>query len=164
MSNSGTSNIELNQLLTAVVNLLHRHIVDANRTQAKSIFNNLESKRVVGLVRLKMADGNTLDTELEMDSTDFVGDLKFGVFRNALTSWMANAIDQLKSEQGLQMLNSEVRDEMLFKIPGPVVHEGQLNVMFLSMFQPVPGRLRIRLIFVDPSQFTQEQSGEEATA
>jgi len=164
MSKSDTSSIELTQLLTAVVNLLHRSIVDVNRTQAKNIFSSLEANKIVGLVRLKMESGNTLDTELEMDATEFVGDLKFGVFRNALTSWMANAIDQLKAEKGLSTLNNEERGETLFNIPGPVVNDGQLNVMFLSMFQPVPGRLRLRLMFVEPSQFVVDDNAEEATA
>lgn len=153
MAKTDTNTMDLKQLLTAIINLLHRNIVDANRTQAKQIYTSLMAKRIVALVRLKMEDGNILDTELEMDTSDFVGDIKFSQFKQALTSWMANAIDQVKSEAPLTTMTNQVRGEVLFDCPGPVVQDGQLNVLFTSFFQPASGRLRIKLIFVDPSQF-----------
>lgn len=164
MAKTDTSTLDLKHLLTAVINLLHRNIIDANRTQAKKIYSSLDAKRVVGLVRLKLESGNLLDTELEMDKSDYVGELKFSLFRNALTAWMANAIDQVKSDKTLPTLVNEHRAETLINIPGAVVSEGQLNVLFVSLFQPAPGRLRIRLIFVDPSQFVVNDTAQEATA
>lgn len=153
MANVDNSTLDTKHLLTALINLLHRTIVDANRTQAKKIFASLVDKRVVGLVRLKMDSGNTLDTEVSLSAEEFVGDLKFGIFRNALSAWMANAIDVCKREGELPIMFNEQRSETLFNIPGAVVSEGQLNVMFMSIFQPAPGRLRMKLMFVDPRQF-----------
>jgi hypothetical protein len=153
MANVDNSTLDTKHLLTALINLLHRTIVDANRTQAKKIFASLVDKRVVGLVRLKMDSGNTLDTEVSLSAEEFVGDLKFGIFRNALSAWMANAIDVCKRDGELPIMFNEQRSETLFNIPGAVVSEGQLNVMFMSIFQPAPGRLRMKLMFVDPRQF-----------
>lgn len=162
MANVDNSTLDTKHLLTAMINLLHRTIVDANRTQAKKIFASLVDKRVVGLVRLKLESGNTLDTEVFLNAEEFVGELKFGVFRNALSAWMANAIDVCKRDEDLPLMFNESQSETLFNIPGAVVSDGQLNVMFMSIFQPAPGRLRMNLMFVDPSQFKRTDTVEEA--
>jgi|GEM_PF-905275 len=163
MANVDNTTMDTKHLLTAMINLLHRTIVDSNRTQAKKIFASLSDKRVVGLVRLKMESGNTLDTELSLNADEFIGELKFGVFRNALSAWMANAIDVCKRDEELPVMFNDQRNETLFNIPGAVVSDGQLNVMFMSIFQPAPGRLRMNLMFVDPSQF-ERKDATEATA
>lgn len=162
MANVDNSTLDTKYLLTALINLLHRTILDANRTQAKKIFASLADKRVVGLVCLKMESGNTLDTEVSLNAEEFVGELKFGVFRNALSAWMANAIDACKREDNLPIMFNEQRSETLFNIPGAVVSDGQMNVMFASIFQPAPGRLRMNLMFVDPSQFARREETEDA--
>lgn len=162
MASVDNSTMDTKHLLTALINLLHRTMVDANRTQAKKIFASLADKRVVGLVRLKLDSGNTLDTEVSLNSEEFVGDLKFGIFRNALSAWMANAIDVCKREGDLPILFNEQRNETLFNIPGAVVSDGQLNVMFMSIFQPAPGRLRMQLMFVDPRQFKRNDVADES--
>lgn len=162
MANVDNSTLDTKHLLTAMINLLHRTIVDANRTQAKKIYASLVDKRVVGLVRLKLESGNTLDTEVFLNAEEFVGELKFGVFRNALSAWMANAIDVCKRHEDLPLMFNESQSETLFNIPGAVVSDGQLNVMFMSIFQPAPGRLRMNLMFVDPSQFKRTDAVEEA--
>lgn len=167
--------IDSNQFATIAVNLLHRGILEADRTTAKRIFRELEEGRTVGLTNLKMEDGGMLRWDLTLDARAFQGSLNFSAWRDGVLALVARMSDELREGKSLTVFHpldaeDQLPDDMvghkLFGTMGITVHDGTVNTLLLGA-RPDPEKpiVTLQLVYVDPAQFaTSESSATSSTS
>jgi len=160
--------LDSNQLATVAANLLNQGILEAERTNAKRIFRELEAKRRVSLTTLKMEDGGTVRMDLSLDAAAFNGTLNFSAWRDGVMALVAQLADDLRAEKSLPVfkpiesadaLSTEEAGLNLIGCVGATTHDGTVNTLMLGI-RPDPAKpiVTLRLVYVDPTQFAPESS------
>lgn len=151
------------QFATIAVNLLHKSLIEADRTSAKRIFRELEEGRPVTLTRLKFEDGGLVRIDVSLDAQAFRGTFNFSAFRDGVLALLAQLTAHLKAENPLvvyhalteeQELAPEYEGSRLFGVAGGTVHDGVANALMLGT-RPHPEQpvVTLLLTYVDPQQF-----------
>ncbi len=148
--------IEIPALMVLASSLFKACIIDAQRSEAKRYFRVLEEGKAVLLNNLKMEDGSQLRVSLDMNCTEFRGQLNFSSFRNQLLMLIDSYARFLEAGAAPRVLSDEEGTEHVILVPAISSAKGDTNALLMSVDQRQPGNLRLRLMFVDPEQFRVE--------
>ena len=106
------------------------------------------------LMKLEMGDDDELLFELELDTTEYVGQLNFSKFRNILASMLVNVHHRLEAQESANPMRSD-NGELMFNIPGVFNSEGTINIMVCSFRQLAPGLSLVRLMYLNPEAYAE---------
>lgn len=151
--------IPRDKFLVIAINLLHRHCVAAGRTQAKRLFQDIHAGRTVPITTIRMEDGATVAFRLSLDHSEFAGPLNFSAFRGGLGVLLGNISRALQDKREVAVFGMEQRpDSVMFGITGVTRDAERTNVMVLGAETGAePGKVTLRLMYLDPAQFAPAQ-------
>jgi hypothetical protein len=152
------------RLLVVAGNVLAKCVLEAQRADAKRIFNDIQAGKRVPLVNVRMDDETEVKFDVALDHSEFRGTrLNFRAFRNSLAGLVHGLGENLKRETAVPVFTEERSGAMLFAVPGFTRVEGHVNVMMLSINLREPGCVQTKLLYMDPDQFTAKEEGQDAT-
>lgn len=166
MAQSLPQDLPKDKFLMIAINLLHRQLVVAPRTQAKRLARELLEGRIAELTSVKMEDDSMLYCRLELDQSEFRGKLNFGALRDSLGVLTQNIAQALREKRDVTVFNMQKRESsVLFGVTGVTVAEGQSNVLVLGAdTSGGPGKPLLRLMYLDPQQFAGQDSAATGQA
>ncbi|WP_439107490.1 hypothetical protein [Congregibacter sp.] len=165
--NTQRKSLPTDKFLTVAVNLLHKALIEPSRTEAKSLYRDLEEQKVVALTNLRMEDGSMVRFDLSLNHEHYQGRLNFTSFRTGLTMLLAGIADAVKDPQSLRSYANETNEgSVMFGITALTSEDGKPSVMVLGADSGRGGpNVELQLMYLDPSQFEQtEKAGTESAA
>jgi hypothetical protein len=167
MAQNPPQSIPRDKFLMIAINLLHQQFLGATRTQSKQGYRELESGSTLGITTVKMEDESTLRFSVELDHSEFQGQLNFGAFKASLSNLLGNLARVLQEKKEVTVFSVEGGpDSVLFGITGVTVQDSRPNVMVLgSQLGGEAGAVTLRLMYLHPDQFNQQngERGADAT-
>ncbi len=166
MSQVQSQSLPRDKFLTMAANLLHQRLLDVPRTQAKNVFKEMTAGRVINLATVKMEDQSTVRFTVNLDYSEYKGKLNFSGFRSSLTLLISNLGRALNDNREITMFSAE-NDEnsTIFGVTAVTQDDKTPNTMVLGA-NTAEGRptVMLRLMYIDNSQFVDQQSQGEQTA
>ena len=138
--------------LGALLENLNNHFFANKRDESKRLYVAIAENKAVPFMHINAADSGEIYCDLTLDKSEYVGKLNYGQFRKCLAVMMQSISSRLEAKQDLNVMNSE-NGEILFNVPGIVQSDSQLNVLVSGISQAGPGKIVIRLMFLDPSHY-----------
>jgi len=165
MARNTQQNIPKDKFLLIAINLLHRQFVEAGRTQAKRVFQEVLSGRTLPMTTVRMEDESTVRFSVSLDQSEFRGKLNFSAFKASLSILLGNLSTALREKREIPVFSIENNpDSVLFGITGITVEDEQPNAMLLGTnLEGGAGAVTLRLMYFDPEQFI-SRDGNRATA
>lgn len=162
--NTQRQSLPTDKFLTVAVNLIHKALIEPSRTEAKSLYRDLEEKKVVPLTNLRMEDGSMVRFDLSLSSEHYQGRLNFTSFRTGLTTLLASIAEAIKEPESLRTFASEHSDStVMFGLTALTAEGGKPSVLVLGADSGRGGpNVELQLIYLDPSQFEQTAKAETA--
>jgi hypothetical protein len=160
MNRLQTNSLPQDRFLTLSANLLHRALLEPDRTEARRLFRELQQGRRPLLSEVRMEDRSILRVRLALDHSEVPGQLNFGAFRASVAVLLQRFSERLQSaEPEVPVFLQEGRPEVqLFGLTAVTYEGGAPRVMVLGADTATGGaELLLTLQYLDPSQF---QSGE----
>ena len=145
------------KFLTVASNILYKSLIEASRTEAKKLFNTVCQGKRIALLTVRMEDGSDLRFDLSLDSSEFRGNLNFGAFRASVMQLLAAMGETLQAEKEVQVFTEENDGSVLFGLPGVSREGDQINVLMLSANMRAAGTVLLKLMYMDPQQFSAAQ-------
>ena len=145
--------------MTMATNVLYKTLLEASRTDAKRLFNAVVDGKQTALMSVLMDDETEVRFDLGLDHSEFRGErINFKAFRASLQGLVAALGDTVRAEQEVPVFTEKTDGSILFGVTGLTQDEGQLNVMMLGANMRSPGRVLLKLQYLDPAQFVQNQA------
>ena len=165
MPQSQIQSMPQEKFLLVAVNLLHKAFIEATRTQAKALYQQIEGGKTVNLTRVQLVDNSTAAFQLSLAHSEFQGRLNFGAFRASVTTLIANIAKALNEERELKVFNAlNGGSAMIFGITAVTLEDNQRNVMVLAIDTPEAGDSTIlQLMYLDATQFAGGAGAGETT-
>jgi len=142
------------QILAAI----HEHLVNTffrqAKTDAKKAFTQLSSGESIPFIEISSESQGDVACMLALDHSEYIGKLNFSAFRDILGAHLHLVGEKLKSEENLNIFTNEQTGDMLFNIPGILQRDDAINVLVTGIEQRKAGELTIRMMFLDPANFT----------
>lgn len=162
MAQSQVYSMAQDQFLLVAVNLLHKGFVEAKRTDAKALYQQIATGKTVKLTTVQMDDASRADFHLSLSHSEFLGRLNFGAFRASVTALTANIARALQEQRELKVFSAQHGgNAVIFGITAVTLERGQRNVMVLAADTREAGAATVlQLMYLDPTQF----AGGPATA
>jgi hypothetical protein len=162
MADSPHKSIPKDKFLVMSVNLLHRQFIEAGRTEAKRDYREIAEGRSLVMTSVQMEDNSKILFRLSLDQTEFAGDLRFSAFRTGLNSLLANISMALQEEKDVPVFTQDDQPGcILFGISSVTVQDDRVSVLALGAdMEGRPGTVTLRLMYLDPSQFTTPAPGD----
>ena len=163
MAEYQTQSISREKFLIIAINLLHKSLVEANRTDAKNAFKVLTEGKSLVLSNVRMEDQSIVRFDVQLDGSEFVGNLNFGAFKTSLALLISNLSQALQAEKDIPAFTAQDGPEtMMFGVTAVTYEDNQPNVMVLGSDSGTEqASVQLKLMYLDPAQFaTQETSGQ----
>ena len=106
----------------------------------------------------KMEDDSVLRVSLEMNASEFCGQLNYSAFRDQLTMLIDTYSRYLKAGQEPKLLSDDSGVQHVIVLPAVSEIRGQRNALVMGFDQSRPANLRLKLMFVDAAQFMEKAS------
>jgi hypothetical protein len=166
MSQSQIQSMPQDKFLLVAMNLLHKAIVESTRTEAKTLYQQIASEKVVNLTKVKLVDNSIATFQLSLSHSEFQGRFNFGAFRASVTALIANIAQALREERELKVFNAlNGGSAMMFGITAVTLEGSQRNVMMLAADSSEDGEATIlQLMYLDPTQFAGGSASAQADA
>ena len=163
MAQYQTQSISREKFLVIAINLLHKSLIEAARTDAKNAFKLLAEGKVMPLTNVRMEDQSIVRFDVQLDDSEFVGNLNFGAFKTSLALLISNLSAALQAEQDIPAFTAEGSPEMLmFGVTAVTYEDNQPNVLVLgSDSGSGQAAVRLKLMYLDPGQFAEDTQGEQ---
>ncbi|MEP4485331.1 MAG: hypothetical protein ABJ013_06870 [Halioglobus sp.] len=165
MAEYQTQSISREKFLIIAINLLHRSLVEATRTDAKNAFKVLTEGKTLALSDVRMEDQSIVRFDVQLDGSEFVGNLNFGAFKTSLSLLLSNLSQALQGAKDVPAFSAQDGPEMLmFGVTAVTYEDSQPNVMVLGSDSGTEqASVQLKLMYLDPAQFTDEgPAGESA--
>ncbi|MDE0952355.1 MAG: hypothetical protein OSA45_13875 [Halioglobus sp.] len=160
MARFQTESLPQEKFLLVAVNLLRKTFVDASRTEAKKVYQQISAGDIVHLTTVVLEDESTARFNVSLAHSEFQGKLNYSAFRSSLVTLIANISQALREERELRVFNAQNEGSaMIFGVTA-VTKEGEsANVMVLAadMGQQA-GATTLQLMYLDPTQFSSQQT------
>lgn len=154
------SNMQIELQPTELLLAIHSHIskqfFDKTKHSAKRLYLAIESGKEIPFMTINTQGKGDVSCLLALDHEQFVGKIGFSIFRNALASHLTRTASKLENKESLNIFTNDASCDMIYHIPGFVEHAGKLNILVTGVRQKEPGVMSVRLIFLDPEQFSTE--------
>ena len=162
MAQSQFQSMPQEKFLLVAINLLHKAFIEATRTEAKSLYQQIDDGQVVNLTKVQLVDKSIASFQLSLSHSEFQGRLNFGAFRASVTTLVANIGKALQEKRELKVFNAlNDGSAMIFGITAVTVEDAQRNVMVLAVDSSESGEETIlQLMYHSPTRF----AGGPATA
>lgn len=154
------------QFLLVAVNLLHKAFIEAKRTEAKALYQQIAAGRTVKLTTVQMADTSRAAFHLSLSHSEFLGRLNFGAFRASVTALTANIARALQEQRELKVFSAQHGgNAVIFGITAVTIESDLRNVMVLAADTKEAGAATIlQLMYLDPTQFAAGPATAQADA
>ncbi len=148
--------INIVQILNAAVRILQSGFLTGPRAQARHDFKKLKQGKNIGVATLNIGQLKDAPFKLQLDYSEYKGPgFGFDIFIAALESMLRHTETAFKEEKDLNMLTNQNQSEVvLAALPGIVRREEQINVMMMSFSLSQAPDIILKLMFVDPGQFS----------
>lgn len=144
--------------LTIATNVLYKTLLEAPRTTSKNIFKAVNDGRRVALLDVRMEEDADVRFDLALDHSEYRGDrLNFAAFRNSLTLLVGTLSETLQKEADVPVFTEQQDGSMIFGVPGVTQVNEHVNVLVLGVNLRGPGRVLLKLQYIDPGQFESQQ-------
>lgn len=141
------------RFLTIAANVLHKTLLDAQRAQAKRVFNDISEGKRVALLSVQMDDDTQVRFDLSLDHSEFRGDrLNFRFFRNSVANLVGAFGQLLEKGAEVPIFSEKGGGTMLLGVPGLSQDAGETNLMMVAVDLRKPGSVHLKLQYMDPSQ------------
>ena len=157
--------IDVVKVVDVAAKILTSGFLSEPRDRAKQTFKKLKQGNSVELGTVNMGPFKNAPFRLTLDYSEFKGPgFGFDSFSAALTSMLRHTESAFREKKDLNALMNEDQSELvLAALPGIVQHGGQTNVMMMNFsFSQVPD-ITLKLMFVEPSQFSFVQTDDSDT-
>lgn len=144
------------KFLTVACNVLYKTLVEASRTEAKNIYKAAREGKRVALITVRMEDETDLRIDVALDCSEYRGKLNFGAFRSSVSHLIAGLGDALRQEKKLPVFSDDEEASVLFGLPAVTEEAGEVNVMMMAVDSRGSGAVLLKLMYMDPDQFTEE--------
>lgn len=164
MSGFQSHSMNHSEFLRIASNILIKCLLNADRINAKAMFNNLLDGEIERLVTAQMEDGSELSFDITLEHTEYRGKLNHSAFKTNL-SLLLMAVDEfLKAEKNIPVLTDEQTGTFVFGLPGLAEdkNSGELNALLLGADLGQPGTACLKLQFFEPDQFINAETASEA--
>lgn len=154
------------QFLLIAVNLLHKGFVEAKRTDAKALYQQIATGKTVKLTTVDMADASRADFHLSLSHSEFRGRLNFGAFRASVAALTANIARALQEQRELKVFCAQHGgNAVIFGITAVTLERDLRNVMVLAADTRESGAATVlQLMYLDPTQFAGGPASAQADA
>jgi len=142
------------ELLKAISSNLDRMFFGVPKSEAKSCFRDLRNGNAVAFLEIGSADHGEVYCDLMLDHSDFVGRLNFTQFRNALAMHLQKIAGKIESKEDMNIFTNKETNDMIFHIPGIIENQGTVNVLVTGIEQRLAGKLTVKLMFIDPKNYS----------
>jgi len=164
MADYQTQSISREKFLVIAINLLHKALVEAARTDAKNAFKGLTEGKTLPLSNVRMENQSIVRFDVQLDDSEFVGNLNFGAFKTSLALLISNLSQALQAEKNIPVFTAQDGPEMLmFGVTAVTYEDEQANVMVLgSDSDTEQASVQLKLMYLDPVQFADEAPGDQS--
>lgn len=138
--------------------MLSKVFIDASRDDAKGLFQAIYRGNQVPFMTFELRSGVTVDCQLALDWSEYVGKLNFSAFRNAVARHLDRVAIALKQEEALNVFDNDETNDIIFHHPGIIESNGQVNVIVTGIEQRQPNAMCVKLQFLDPVKLEQQMS------
>ncbi len=158
--NNASIELDLVELLSAIHSNINQRILMVSKPVAKNFFRELADGKSLPFMEINSPEMGDVSCELALDHTQFVGDLNFRLFRNALVSHMQRITTTLQEKQDLSVFTNEETDDIIFYLPGIIEDGNTMNVLVTGIEQRTAGHMTVRLMFLDPTKLSLHSKGD----
>lgn len=143
------------KFLLVAVNLLHTAFVQATRTEAKQLYNEIFQGNIVHLTSVKLADDSIARFDLSLAHSEYQGGLNYGAFRASLTTLIGNISNVLNEGKELKVFNAQNGGAaVIFGITAVTREDDRANVLVLAADTgDEGGGTTLQLMYLNPEQF-----------
>jgi len=148
--------IDVVKIVEIAAKILQSTFLSAPRARAKQDFKKLKQGTGIDVGTVNMGPIKNAPFKLQLDHSEFIGPgFGFDSFSSALTSMLRHTESAFRAKKDLNVLMNEDQSELvLAALPGIVQHDGQTNVMMMSFSFSQSPDIVLKLMFVEPGQFS----------
>ena len=160
MTRFQTESLPQEKFLLVAVNLLNKAFVEATRTEAKKVYQQISGGEIVHLTTVHMADDSTARFNVSLAHSEFRGKLNYSAFRRSLGTLITNITQALRDERELKVFNAQNGGSaMIFGVTGVTREDDTANVMVMAAdMGQREGATTLQLMYLDPTQFAPQQT------
>ncbi len=153
--------IPRDQFLIMAINLLHRAFIEANRTEAKSLFKTVAEGKAIPLTKVQMEDKSTVRFDISLDHSEYDGTLNYGAFRASLATLLTNLSKAVQEGQNIPSFTAQGNDKnQIIGITGVTVERDVPAVMVLSVnVSDRDAAVMLRPMYLNYEQFLRSEQG-----
>ena len=157
MTDDQSINIDSRKLFNLGVNLLIAGFIRQKPEDAKKLFKDLKQGSQVTSGQLTSEQtGMAIPIKLELDRSEYRGQFNYPNFEASLKTMLQKFETEVRKDKDLKDLHTLTNDAtggLLFNIPTGVKIGDDLNVLMMAV-EPSEGHLAVKLLFMNPDQFT----------
>ena len=157
MTDDQSINIDSRKLFNLGVNLLIAGFIRQKPEDAKKLFKDLKQGSQVTSGQLTSEQtGMAIPIKLELDRSEYRGQFNYPNFEASLKTMLQKFETEVRKDKELKDLHTLTNDAtggLLFNIPTGVKIGDDLNVLMMAV-EPSEGYLALKLLFMNPDQFT----------
>lgn len=157
MTDDQSINIDSRKLFNLGVNLLIAGFIRQKPEDAKKLFKDLKQGSQVTSGQLTSEQtGMAIPIKLELDRSEYRGQFNYPNFEASLKTMLQKFETEVRKDKELKDLHTLTNDAtggLLFNIPTGVKIGDYLNVLMMAV-EPSEGYLAVKLLFMNPDQFT----------
>ncbi|MDG1748956.1 MAG: hypothetical protein P8H89_04705 [Porticoccaceae bacterium] len=157
MTDDQSINIDSRKLFNLGVNLLIAGFIRQKPEDAKKLFKDLKQGSQVTSGQLTSEQtGMAIPIKLELDRSEYRGQFNYPNFEASLKTMLQKFETEVRKDKELKDLHTLTNDAtggLLFNIPTGVKIGDDLNVLMMAV-EPSEGYLAVKLLFMNPDQFT----------
>ena len=157
MTEQQAINIDSRKLFNLGANLLIAGFINQSPDNAKKLFKELKQGASVSSGELTGANnGIKIPIKLELDRSEYRGQFNFPNFERSLKAMLQKFQTEVRKDKelkDLRTLTNESTGGIVFNLPTGIEADGHLNVLMLGI-EPQPDFLTVRLMFINPDQFS----------
>jgi hypothetical protein len=163
MSKILTYKMEPDKFLRVATNVVFKTLLETQRAEAKRLFNSISEGKRVSVLNVRMEDDSEMRFDMSLDHSEYRGArLNFTAFRESVAGLVAALTNAQQQDAAISVFTEQSDGSMLFGVPG-VTREGEhLNALMLGVNTRGPGTVLLKLMYLDPSQFEVQETGQGA--
>jgi hypothetical protein len=160
MARFQTESLPQDKFLLVAVNLLHKTFVEATRTEAKTVYQQISAGDIVHLTTVQLEDKSTARFNVSLSHSEFRGRLNYSAFRASVGALVSNITQALQDKRELKVFTAQNGgNAMIFGVTAVTREDDSANVMVMAAdMDGQEGATTLQLMYLDPTQFSPQQT------